>query len=280
MKKRQLSNKISRMSGAGNTFFIFDALSAKVPRKIRPEYARTFCQSIPGLRADGFIFLEPSTVCDFQWDFYNEDGSSAEMCGNAARCAALYYFTRVRKRKLFKFSTLAGEISAMIKGEKNISVDLPRLQNSGSRTSVSLRGKRRGVFFVNTGVPHVIFEGPPRRALAEVVRGAAEFKPGGTNVTFVKAISANAFKAVTFERGVEDFTMACGTGAVAAAAYARFRLGAVGADEIKKFRISMPGGDLLVEWKDELSARLSGPAKFDFDVQIDLEDAWARKYLA
>lgn len=261
---RSLGPKVSRMSGAGNTFFFLDAFKQIISVPDRRVFARNLCQSTPGLHADGVVIVEKSNTADFRWDFYNEDGSSAEMCGNAARCAAFYYYSTINDKPESSFETVAGLVRAEILSPGWVRVDLPRLHAQGEFREIRIDKKSEEFFCINTGVPHVIVEGEPDVEFGEKLRRAQEFGPAGSNVTFVQEESPGEMKAVTFERGVEDFTLACGTGAVAAAAFGR-----EANPFLKEFLIEMPGGELGVEWTDELTVSLTGPAKFEFDLQLD-----------
>lgn len=262
---RNLGPKVSRMSGAGNTFFFVDSFTNNLTFADRRRFVRDLCQSTPGLHADGVVIVEKSNVADFRWDFYNEDGSSAEMCGNAARCAAFYFFSLIKEKPTLSFETVAGHVKAEILSPGWIRVDLPKLKSKGEFKMVKVGKKAEEYFCVNTGVPHVIVVGEPDAELGEALRRAEEFGAPGSNVTFVQEEAPGEMKAVTFERGVEDFTLACGTGAVAAAAFGR-----ESNPFLKSFLIEMPGGELSVEWTDELSVSLTGPAKFEFDIQLDI----------
>jgi diaminopimelate epimerase len=119
-------------------------------------------------------------------------------------------------------------------------------------------------FFVNTGVPHFVVKKAPDKALAQKLRFHPEFADAGANVTFMEALSKTEAKAVTFERGVEDFTQACGTGAVAAACLMAFE------NKVEDiYKIQMPGGLLEVE-KVKLHDQplLTGPVKIEFKMEL------------
>lgn len=256
---------ISRMSGAGNTFFFWNLHDQQVPVESRAGLARFLCDSFTGFYTDGMVFLEkdPEGKTDFRWDFYNADGSHAEMCGNAARCAALYFQERMGGSAKASFMTAAGRIDAEISAEHGVDVLMPTLAQDGTFIAIQINGKKEEFFFVNTGVPHLVVEGDPHEGLAQFLRRAPELGPKGANVTFFSESAPGEAEAVTFERGVENFTLACGTGAVAAAAFSMMKN-----PLLKKHIIEMPGGQLQVEWKTPRQARLSGPAQFEFDISF------------
>jgi diaminopimelate epimerase len=147
---------------------------------------------------------------------FNSDGSEAEMCGNGARCVA-YYISRSQ----IKIETKAGILEASV-DEDNIKIKMTNPTDIRLNSSIKLNKKSLRFNFINTGVPHAVFlcEGIEKidvHSLGRLVRYHKEFKPRGTNVNFIEPIGLNFIKIRTYERGVEDETLACGTGSVAAA---------------------------------------------------------------
>jgi diaminopimelate epimerase len=254
--------QMTRMSGAGNTFIIANGLKDKFEN--RSELAKKYCTEYVGFNTDGFLIVEANREFDFSWDFYNADGSPAEMCGNAARCAALYYFNKINKKQNIRFLTTAGPIEAEILSEKEqtVCVKMPKTEVINHAQIVQVGGKKIRGFFVNTGVPHMVLQSEPDTELARLIRNAGEFGKKGTNVTFVEVDEGDFIQAVTFERGVEDFTLACGTGAVAAAAFHHHLY-----PQVENQVIEMPGGILSVAW-NEKTPFLTGEAEFHFDFFI------------
>jgi diaminopimelate epimerase len=270
------------MSGAGNTFFIFDERQKPVEELKRPERIQEICSGAFGAQADGLVFIKKDSELDFAWDFYNSDGSIAEMCGNAARCASFFIFEERPEKQSLRFRTLAGEIEAKqirleSRAQAQIQVKLPEVREAKSEFKVFLGSQEVGGCYVNTGVPHFVLEGEPDFKLAKFLRSAKEFGPAGTNVTFFQGLESSSQKkqlmqAVTFERGVEDFTLACGTGAVAAAFAARQqRSPQVELNSILQ-EVEMPGGVLNVKWEQNIPF-LTGPAQFQFRAQ------WTQEFL-
>jgi len=214
-----------KMSGTGNDFVIIDNRTLGIPLAEQPDLARKICRRMFSVGADGLIFIEESTRADFRWDFYNADGSVAEMCGNGARCAARFAYRHKIAGKKMKIETLAGIIEAEICEEDEV-VRVKMTQPFDFRLDLSLRldDEERAVTYVNTGVPHaVIFvqeDDVPVKKWGRKVRFHELFEPRGSNANFVKILEDGKLKVRTYERGVEDETMACGTGAVAAALFA------------------------------------------------------------
>jgi diaminopimelate epimerase len=251
--------QLTRMSGAGNTFIIANGFKDKFEN--RKELAKKLCGDYIGFKTDGFLIIEAHRDHDFSWDFYNADGSYAEMCGNAARCAALYYFKKVNKKSNLKFLTTAGVIEAEIINENDqiVCIKMPPTEIINSAQTLDFEGKKIRGFFVNTGVPHLVIQSEPDSSLAKALRSAPELGEKGANVTFIEMVEEDFIQAVTYERGVEDFTLACGTGAVAAATFHHH----INPDILSQV-IEMPGGTLSVTWKNK-TAYLTGQAEFHFD---------------
>jgi diaminopimelate epimerase len=166
--------------------------------------------------ADGLLVLEKLKIADIRMRIFNADGSEAEMCGNGARCVSLWL-----KQKVLKIETKAGVIKSEVKGD-NIKIKLTDPKDIKLDILIKINNRLLKVNFINTGVPHtVIFvEGLDKIDvvnLGRLVRYHKRFTPGGSNVDFMEILSNNSIKIRTYERGVEDETLACGTGAVASA---------------------------------------------------------------
>jgi diaminopimelate epimerase len=211
-----------KMSGTGNDFVIIDNRTLGIPLAEQADLARKICRRMFSVGADGLFFIEESTVADFGWNFYNADGSVAEMCGNGSRCAARFAFRHGIAGKKMKFATLAGIIEAEI-GEEEAVVRVRMTPPHDFRLGLSLiiGNEERAVGYVDTGVPHaVIFvdsDDVPVNTWGRTVRFHQLFEPRGANANFVRLLPDGRLKVRTYERGVEAETMACGTGAVAAA---------------------------------------------------------------
>lgn len=210
-----------KMSGAGNDFIIIDNRSLDLPFKEWSQFAVKVCCRKMSVGADGLILIEPSDQVDFRWEFFNADGSPAEMCGNGARCAA-----RVAKllgigADRLRFETLAGIIEARINPEtvKIRMTDAGEVELGGQ---IDLGQGMVTYHCVNTGVPHVVIEVEDIEKAPVLVQGREirfheQFAPAGTNVNYIARASDGTWTIRTYERGVEDETLACGTGNVAAA---------------------------------------------------------------
>ncbi len=212
--------RFTKMSGTGNDFIIVDNRELAIAKGEMAGLAKRLCHRQLAVGADGMIFIEKSPGADFCWHFYNADGSEAEMCGNGARCAARYAFANGIAKKRMRFLTLAGLIEAEIVGH-NVKIRLTQPTNIVLGRSIEIDGEELEIHSINTGVPHAVHfvkdnAGTPVKKWGRLIRHHKLFEPAGTNVNFVQ-LPENELHVRTYERGVEDETLACGTGAVASA---------------------------------------------------------------
>jgi diaminopimelate epimerase len=191
------------------------------------------CDRKFGIGADGLLVFENSRVADIRMRIFNADGSQAQMCGNGARCIALF----TARHKTLKIETQAGIISAQV-DKDNVKIRLTDPTDLKVGISLRLNSRQLKADFINTGVPHaVIFvqglEDIDVFRLGRLIRHHNKFAPAGTNVNFVEVLKEDLIKLRTYERGVEDETLACGTGSAAAAIITALRLGLLTSRKIK-----------------------------------------------
>ncbi len=208
------------MNGAGNDFIIIDHRKAWLAKADQPKFARLICRHKFSVGADGLILIEDDEQADFRWQFYNADGSLAEMCGNGARCAARYAHEHKIAPAKMRFKTIAGIIEAEIRG-RAVRIKMTNPVDLRLDERLEIDGVERLLHHINTGVPHVVYfvddiTTAQVQEWGRNIRFHAHYQPAGTNVNFVRQ-TADGLYIRTYERGVEDETMACGTGAVAAA---------------------------------------------------------------
>ena len=213
--------QFTKMSGSGNDFIIIDNRVPVLDDDKKRDFVRRVCDRKMSIGADGVIFVENSDRADIKWDFYNEDGSSAEMCGNGGRCLARYAVENGMAPAKMTLETLAGIIEAEVKNDI-VRIKLTPPENLRQDIAVALNGTEYQVDSLNTGVPHAIIysdnvENMNVKELGRGIRFHEAFAPAGTNVNFVQKVGEHALKIRTYERGVEDETLACGTGVVASA---------------------------------------------------------------
>ena len=263
-----------KMSGTGNDFVLIDNRQPLIAPEDMSALAAAVCRRKFSVGADGLILLEPSAQADFCWQFFNADGSTAEMCGNGARCAARFAFMQGIAPEKMRFETLAGIIEAEISGTE-VAVKMTEPVNLRLHQTIEVNNAPLEVHSINTGVPHAVvfvdnIDETDVRGLGRAVRQHQAFAPAGANVNFVQQ-RGKAFKVRTYERGVEDETLACGTGAAASAIIA-----ALLGQTVSPVEIITSGGDRLsisfaVESGRVDSVHLKGPARMIYAGELTAE---------
>jgi len=210
-----------KMSGAGNDFIIIDNRQQIVDNTKLTDFISSVCRRKMSAGADGLILIESSKKCDFRWRFFNSDGSKAEMCGNGARCAARFAHMNAIAGTTLSFETEAGVIHAQISKDR-VKVKMPAASDLKLAYPLALSHNSLTISSINTGVPHVVvmveqIDNIDVVALGKEIRFHQAFAPAGTNANFVYRSKPNEIIVRTYERGVEDETLACGTGAIASA---------------------------------------------------------------
>jgi diaminopimelate epimerase len=234
-----------KIHGNGNDFILIDNRRGILKGKNLSGLAKQVCHRNRSVGADGLILIVPSKRADFKWRFFNADGSEAEMCGNGSRCAARFAVLKKIAPKKMSFDTLAGIIHAEVK-KGTVQVQLTGASGLRQNLAVPVAGGTRTGHFINTGVPHLVYlsdnlESEDVQAVGSATRRHELFKPAGTNVNFVQSDGPHKLRIRTYERGVEGETLACGTGAVAAALIAA-SLGKA----VSPVAVTTRGGDKLI----------------------------------
>lgn len=232
----------SKMVGAGNDFIVVDNRAKKLGRL--SALSRRLADRKRAIGADGLILLEGSKKAAVRMRIFNPDGSEAEMCGNGVRCLAKFAADRHIAGKRFTIETLAGLVGAEVKG-RVVKVKMADVHSIRRNIRLSVGGKSVVCDFINTGVPHAVIFSPnvkkaPLETLGPKVRNHRHFAPKGTNVNFVEKKTGNTIAVRTFERGVEDETLACGTGSTASALLAALHYGLK-----SPVRVKTHGGETL-----------------------------------
>ena len=246
------------MSGAGNDFMVIDA------RGLTLDFSKLALKLCKLADCDGFMAVDNSEIADFKLQFYNADGSRGEMCGNGSRCVAKFAYDHGIAPENMTIEADAGLLTADRISENQYRV---RLNNPGI-VDLHRSGDMAYVELGNPGVPHGVFrfEGLDwnmRDELRERMRAEryADYFPKGANVNYYDFLSEDRVRILTFERGVEDFTLACGTGSGSVAAV----LWLTGKLPGGKLAVENPGGTLRFELEgteDEVTSILmTGPAE-------------------
>ena len=213
MKLNNMSRfKFIKMVASGNDFVVIN----KKPSGDLSALARVLCDRKFGIGADGLLLIGKAKHADLHMRIFNADGSEAEMCGNGARCAALF----IGKERA-KMLTLAGVINTQVCSSR-VKIQLTDPKEVKLDIPLKVNGRLIKVNFINTGVPHVVVfvDGLDKidvAGIGRMIRWHVKFSPAGTNVNFVEIKDNNLIRIRTYERGVEAETLACGTGSTAAA---------------------------------------------------------------
>lgn len=213
--------RFTKMNGAGNDFILVENLHGELTQQLS-KLARTLCDRRMSIGADGLMAIVPAKAdADFGMLFFNCDGTLGEMCGNGARCICRYGYETGLAGKTQTIETTAGLVTGTRIDAKNYRIRLPDPVNL-QYLALDVDGKKVGCMYLelgNPGIPHAVVQYPGLReadeqALFEFGRKLRYHPafPKGANVNFLEKTGENRFYERTWERGVEDFTYACGTG--------------------------------------------------------------------
>ena len=248
-----------KYTATGNDFVLIDDREERFPAGDE-ELIRRLCDRKFGIGADGLILLQRSEKTDFRMRYFNRDGREAEMCGNGARSVVLFARNLGLVGDTCRFESMKDLHEARwLGGFPAVKMNSPRNLRLGWPEWELETGKVAG--FVEIGVPHLVIfvtdvDAVPVAALGRELAHAREF-PRGTNVDFVQVLPENRLRMRTYERGVEEETLSCGTGATASAILASLLAGVASPVEV-----SVPGGALHVQFDPDLKdIWLSGPVE-------------------
>jgi len=246
-----------KMNGAGNDFILFNIMDGAIPEQYFSALASTVCERHLSVGADGMMVVSRARCGgDFRMEFYNSDGSAGEMCGNGARCICRYGYETGLAGEVQRVETVAGLVTGYRLDEENYRIRLndPHVLEENGR--LTLDGEEINYSYLelgDPGIPHVVVEYPGLReidtgklfALGRALRYHPAF-PRGANINFYEHTGENRIYLKTYERGVEDFTYACGTG-TGSTAFILWAKGSTG----PKVTADMRGGTLTVEIEEE-----------------------------
>ena len=241
------------MHGAGNDFIIINNMEEKLPESSFSQLAQKLCAFHTSIGADGMmVVVDAKNGGDYGMLFYNSDGSLGEMCGNGARCIARYGYEKGLAGDTQRIESTAGLVVGQRIDKRRYKIRLNDPTHIELNRPVCINGTEylcNYVMLGEPGIPHAVvlmdnydeIAIDELRKLGSALRFAKEF-PKGANVSFVKKLGENRLQAVTFERGVEDFTLACGTGCGSIVS----SLSLQGLVNGKDISLTMPGGELSV----------------------------------
>lgn len=253
-----------KLVGAGNDF-VFISKQDLDPKVQLSSLAKKICDRRYGIGSDGLVVLQKGSTDDLEWEFFNSDGSLAEMCGNAARCVVRFAKENFNWDE-FKFNTAIGPVLGINLSDSETQVSWELQQIAGSEKTLAIKNfaTLKGQL-LNSGVPHFVMnedQFPLNSLDCLEVQEHNDFAPSGINVTLYRpAKGNNPVCTRSFERGVRDFTLACGTGVIATA----LALGA--ASSKQEMKLKAPGGLLRVQCQGH-RVFLTGPAISVFKGQI------------
>jgi len=254
----------SKYNGAGNDFIVIDHRKNNI--EYNPSLIEKLCNRNFGIGGDGLILIKESKSTDFEIFHYTPDGNLGSLCGNGSRCAISFaYRNKIIGRKT-KFHAFDGIHNAEIINDNLVKMEM--------KINSEIIENEFGTW-VDTGSPHLVIEKDNTdeldvNLLGSSIRYNEYYKKEGVNVNFIEKISNESFKIRTYERGVENETLACGTGSTASAICMNY----IGKSQSNNITMKCRGGDLKVEFisKDNLFTNISitGPAKLVFEGQIDI----------
>lgn len=263
--------------GSGNDFIIIDNRHAQFSpaTEDRQKMIAAMCKRHTGVGADGLMLLENHPEADFQMRYYNADGREGSLCGNGSRCIAAFALRSgvVNRNKMLFFASDGLHQAEIMKHEDHEYLVRVQLHDTGKATPLS-----RGNYFIDTGSPHLVIFGSQVNSMDVVsegrkIRYADSWKTRGVNVNFAEMEPGGAIYVRTYERGVEDETLSCGTGvtAVALAAWEAFS-----ASRKTTYDINTRGGKLQVSFlppggtgKNFSNIILTGPVQFVYQGSIE-----------
>ena len=259
-----------KMEASGNDFVVVDNRERVLKDPI--AFTRQVCAQHTGIGADGVLLVEKARRAAFKMRIINSDGSEAEACGNGFRCIALFAHEKLGFPARFDFESLSGVIQATVKGGR-IRVRMAKPKEFQKDRDIEVLGHRLHYSFINTGVPHTVILVNKLATmdvanLGRAIRQHSTFKPKGTNVNFVQVKDTHNLQVRTYERGVEQETLACGSGSTAAALISTIR-GLTKAP----VRVKTSGGEILtIDFKlagsEAREVFLEGAARFVFEGKL------------
>lgn len=267
-----------KLSGAGNDFIAFDNREGALPNEEdRPAWFARLCARGSGVGADGVLVLEHCDEANVRMRYHNADGYETEMCGNGLRCLARFAYHHGAIGKHGTVLTGAGVSTAEIVDDENVRVSINDPKDLRSSVALNHAGKSYDATVIRVGVPHVAI--PLEGIVGDLasvdvfnvgraLRSHPEVMPDGANINFFVREAESTLRMRTYERGVENETLACGTGAVACSIAAALRLGVASPVTV----ITQSGLRLGVRFKRDGNAftdvELEGPAIIVYEGQL------------
>ena len=257
--------KFTKMQGTRNDFIIIDQFGQE-SFDLTTDQINFLCNRKFGIGADGLMILRDHSTTDFEMVYYNSDGNLSSMCGNGGRCMIKFAYDNRYIAEETKFMAPDGIHSGSIEGEM-VSLGMSDVSDYASANEV---------FILDTGSPHYVtyvneLEELDVQLSGSDIRYSASYREKGINVNFVEMINKHSFKIRTYERGVEDETLSCGTGVTAAAISSSIK----GGKKVTNWKIQTMGGTLHVDFeianKVFTNIKLIGPAETVFEGKVNVD---------
>lgn len=274
LNKSMFNLPFCKYSGCGNDFILVDM--SKINQILDfSSLASRFCDRREGIGADGLILIEPSENADFKVKFYNADGSLAEMCGNGLRAAVHFFLNKIKIGSLVTVETHERILKASLQ-ENIVTVTMGDVLDIDLFKKLKLDGQDLLLASMNTGVPHALLFVDEINAIdieciGRKVRHHPEFFPNGTNFNAIQ-MTNEGLLIRTYERGVEGETLACGTGATAAAIASALLHNKIPPIKVKVLSGSYLFIDFQLINKKPHNVTMSGPCSEIFNGVISIEN--------
>lgn len=275
--------RFTKMNGAGNDFIILNNLEEHLDHKLFPSIARTLCHRHLSIGADGLMVVEaPAQGGDYRMLFYNSDGSLGEMCGNGARCICRYGYENGLAKESQTVETPSGLVTGRRIDQRNYRIRLTDPSVIRLDYPVEAHGKSHPCSYIELGIPGlphaaVPYPGLSQKTMADLRDLGRDLRwnpafPKGANVNFYEITGPDQITELTYERGVEDFTYACGTG-TGSVVLALTLMGKVSGEDVA---VTVPGGELRVtierDGETVKAIWLTGPTNIVCEGEVRDED--------
>ena len=258
----------AKIEATGNDFIFIDKKKNNI-KEVSVENIKKMCDRHKGIGADGIVLVSYGENQPIKMKYFNADGSLGEMCGNALRATVLftYLLGKIRIKSWCKIEADDGEHTVYMDSADDIQVEI-KVKNSledMSAEDIHINNDFQTIGYINTGVPHLVLHATSDIEKIDVIKQGMElrwhkkFQPAGTNVNFVKVKNNNHLQIRTYERGVENETLSCGTGIIASVIFYWEKIGKKRAE----VSVSTLGGQLSVFYQNE-KLFLKGPARVAF----------------
>ncbi|MEP6712575.1 MAG: diaminopimelate epimerase [Ferruginibacter sp.] len=260
-----MTHTFYKYQGTGNDFVVFDNRQGELD-KLTKKQVKHICDRRFGVGGDGLMLLNEKTGYDFEMIYYNSDGNTSSMCGNGGRCLVKFAFHAGIHKYTYRFTASDGEHEAEIDNNGIIRLKMKNVDKVEEHSSFAV---------LNTGSPHFVKFATDIKNIDVVqtgrdIRYSKHYTAEGINVNFVEGTGEDSIYVRTYERGVEDETLSCGTGVTAAAL-----VSAHNSRGFNRVEVKTPGGNLSVEYNkiDEThfdNIWLCGPAELVFKGEIEI----------